>query len=229
MKRLFFFGTLLLVLVAGAWLGWRTLEARKQARELEAARSANTLQAYAAYLAKYPAGSRSRDATALLEARLKDLRDARARSMALDGLVKEANDYFVRFSEERESAPSGAMFMLSMLKIEQARDAVAQTNIDLHKQLSELAGTLQPVLESNKKFLEDSRTGTLAQMEALTSAYVAGYPRERVAALLAGVKGPAEAEIQRLDGALKELEAYEKTQPATDVAPPATPQISPGN
>lgn len=109
--------------------------------------------------------------------------------MALDGLVKQANDYFARFSEERESAPSGAMFMLSMLKIEQARDAVAQTNIDLHKQLSELARTLEPVLESNKKFLEDSRTGTLAQMEALTSAYVAGYPRESVAALLAGVKG----------------------------------------
>lgn len=196
--------------VAGGWAAYRAVDRRTQQRDLDAAISANTLDAYAQYLSTYPEGIFREDAQARLDARKKELTAIQQFDKTLGEIAGSVYDYFAGMDGVTR-APSGAQLLLSVFQVTLSVGYADAGSAALAGKLRELEAALKPVTERNQKFLDEMKDGAGPSERALET-YIRAYPSATIMAILDALKPLIAAERSALAPRIAELAQHLKTE-----------------
>jgi hypothetical protein len=203
----------------GLWAAYRAVDRRAQQRELDSAKSANTLDAYAQYLAKYPQGVFRSDAQTQLDARKTDLTGIQQYDKSLEQIAGSVYDYFAGMDGVTR-APSGAELLLSMMQVTMSVAYADKASKPLAAKLRELEAALKPIAERNRAFLDSMKDGAGPTQRAL-EAYIRQYPSTSIMSILDALKPLIATERVAIVPRLQELARYEKAVGSGAPAPSA--------
>lgn len=118
--------------------------------KFEAASRENTAAAYQDYLAAHPDGRFVKQAREAVESLNKAAFDKKAVEAA-----NQCKNYFAEFRTSTDKAPSGAMLISVQIGVHDLTGELGYTNPELAEAINQLSIALTPVVEENRKLLEE--------------------------------------------------------------------------